>query len=204
MADAPRPAEFVHLRVHSALSLREGALQPDAIAALCTRHRMPAVAVTDTNNLFGAFDLNDALTKAGVQPIVGLQLALTVENAEEQRARALTGGVRTIAGVIVLLAQTEAGYANLMKLTSQGFLSVKPGEPPHVALDALAEHSSGLIALTGGPKGVINKLLVGGQHEAAGALFERLKAIFGDRLYVELQRHGLADEVAAEQPLVAL
>ncbi len=199
-----RPAEFVHLRVHSAFSLLEGALQPDEIADLCRRNRMPAVAITDTNNLFGVFDLNDALTKAGVQPIVGCQLALTTENADQQRNRTLSGGVRSIAGVIVLLAQTEAGYANLMKLSSLGFLGVKPGEPPHVALEALEQHHQGLIALTGGPKGVINKLLVGGQHDAASSLFQRLKATFGDRLYVELQRHGLADEVAAETHLVDL
>jgi DNA polymerase-3 subunit alpha len=205
MADSVmRPAEFVHLRVHSAFSLLEGALQPDDIATLCKRHRMPAVAVTDTNNLFGAIDLNEALLKAGVQPIVGLQLALTVETGDQQRARALTGAIRTVDGVVALLAQTEAGYLNLMKLTSKSFLGVKPGEPPHVALETLAELSQGLIALTGGPKGVVNRLLVGGQNEAAGALFERLKAIFGDRLYVELQRHGLADEVAAEGQLVAL
>ena len=204
MAAAPRPAEFVHLRVHSAFSLLEGALQPDDIAALCRRSRMPAVAVTDTNNLFGAFDLNEALTKAGVQPIVGLQLALTIEDIEQQRARALTGGVRTIAGVIVLLAQSEAGYANLMKLSSMGFLGVKPGEPPHVTLDTLAQHHKGLIALTGGPKGVVNKLLLAGQHDAAAAHFERLKTLFSDRLYVEIQRHGLPDEVATEGFLVAL
>jgi len=205
MADAAqRPAEFVHLRVHSAFSLLEGALQPDEIADLCKRYRMPAVAVTDTNNLFGTIDLNDALTKAGVQPIVGIQLALSTENAEQQRARMLTGGGRMADGVIVLLAQTEAGYANLMKLTSKGFLEVKPGEPPHVTLETLAQYSQGLIALTGGPKGVVNKLLVAGQHDAAAALFARLKTMFGDRLYVELQRHGLADEVTAEEPLVAL
>jgi DNA polymerase-3 subunit alpha len=205
MADgAIRPAEFVHLRVHSAFSLLEGALQPDDIARLCKRFAMPAVAVTDTNNLFGAIDLNDALTKAGIQQIVGIQLALSTESNEQQKARALTGGVRTADGVIVLLAQTEAGYANLMKLTSKGFLEVKPGEPPHVTLETLEQYSKGLIALTGGPKGVINRFLVAGQHEAANALFERYREIFGDRLYVELQRHGLNDEVVSEPPLVAL
>src|SRR5689334_1016631 len=184
MADAAqRPAEFVHLRVHSAFSLLEGALQPDEIATLCKRYRMPAVAITDTNNLFGAIDLNDALTKAGVQQIVGIQLALSTESAEQQKSRVLMGGARTADGVIVLLAQTELGYANLMKLTSKGFLEVKPGEPPHVSLDTLEQYSKGLIALTGGPKGVINRLLIAGQHEAAGALFARYKAIFGDRLY---------------------
>ena len=79
-------ANFVHLRVHSAFSLLEGAIQPDELASLCRKDRMPAVAVTDTNNLFGLLDIAESLTKAGVQPIVGCQLTLQTESPDSPRS----------------------------------------------------------------------------------------------------------------------
>ena len=189
-------ANFVHLRVHSAFSLLEGAIQPDELVRLCTKHRMPAVAVTDTNNLFGLYDISDALTKAGVQPIVGCQVML-----QERRSGTQTRGP---AGVLALLVQSEVGYANLMKLASEAHLGVQPGEAPHITWEQLEQRHDGLIALTGGPKGLIDKLVVAGQIEAADAAIARLKTIFPNRLYIELQRHGLTDEVAAEPHLVGL
>ena len=195
-------ANFVHLRVHSAFSLLEGAMQPDEIARLCQKHKMPAVAVTDTNNLFGLYDITDALTKAGVQPILGIQLSLHVDGDGSKRngTQARTGHD----GVIVLLVQSEKGYANLMKLASKAHLDVSVGEAPHVTWPMIEQYHEGLVALTGGPKGLINKLIVEGQVDAARGWMQRFASVFGDRLYVELQRHGVADEVAAEVPLVKL
>ncbi|MEQ1865317.1 MAG: DNA polymerase III subunit alpha [Micropepsaceae bacterium] len=193
----PSYANFVHLRAHSAFSLLEGAIQPDDLAKLCKRRRMPAIAVTDTNNLFGLYDIADALSKAGVQLITGCQLTLQADAAAGPRARALTGA-------IALLVQDDAGYANLMKLASKAHLDVQPGEAPHITWEALERHNEGLIALTGGPKGLLNTLVVAGQMDAAEAWIARLKKLFGDRLYVELQRHGLPHEVSAEPHLVRL
>ena len=84
----PSHANFVHLRAHSAFSLLEGAIQPDDLAKLCKRHRMPAIAVTDTNNLFGLYDIAEALSKAGVQPITGCQLTLQADSRRAARAPA--------------------------------------------------------------------------------------------------------------------
>ena len=197
-------ANFVHLRVHSAFSLLEGAIQPDELASLCKKLRMPAVAVTDTNNLFGLYDIAEALTKAGVQPVVGCQLTLQVESTDGPRGRNAGTQNRSLTGAIAILVQDETGYANLMKLASKAHLEVQPGDTPHVTWEALDRHNQGLIALTGGPKGLLNKLLVAGQIDAAEAWIARLKSLFGDRLYVELQRHGLPDEAAAEKHLVRL
>lgn len=197
-------ANFVHLRVHSAFSLLEGAIQPDELAALCRKHRMPAAAVTDTNNLFGLYDITEALTKAGVQPIVGCQLTLQVDSADGPRARNGGAPPRGQTGAIALLVQNEAGYANLMKLASKAHLEVQPGDAPHITWSALERHHEGLIALTGGPKGLLNTLLVAGQTDAAEAWIARLHALFGDRLYIELQRHGLPHEATAELHLVRL
>ncbi len=194
------PAKFVHLRVHSAFSLLEGALQPDEIAALCKKFRMPAVGVTDTNNLFGLWDLTDAIVKAGVQMIVGCQFNLPLE------AERKTGPVpaQLQLGTIAVLVQTEEGYANLMKLASQAHLEVQVGEPPHITWEALAKHADGLIVLTGGRKGIIDRQIVNTQVEAAERALLRLKEIFGDRLYVELQRHDLPEQVQAEPELLRL
>jgi DNA polymerase III subunit alpha len=192
-------ANFVHLRVHSAFSLLEGAIQPDDLAALCRKHRMPAVAVTDTNNLFGLYDITDALTKAGVQPIVACQL--TLQDATGPRRNGSTQ-TRALLGPIALLVQSEQGYANLMKLASKAHLDVQHGDTPHITWAALEKHHEGLIALTGGPKGLLNTLIVAGQLDAADAWLGRLHGLFGNRLYVELQRHGLPDEANAEPHLV--
>ena len=193
-------ANFVHLRVHSAFSLLEGAMQPDEIAKLCVKNRMPAVAVTDTNNLFGLMDISDALVKAGIQPIVGCQFDIPMEGDK----RAAGSANRTVYGTLAVLVQNERGYANLMKLASKAHLDGLPGEAAHITWTALKDLSEGLILLTGGRNGLINKYLVDGQVDAAKTALLRLKEMFADRLYVELQRHDLIDENTAEPLLVRL
>jgi DNA polymerase-3 subunit alpha len=197
MAESKKPAAFVHLRVKSAYSLLEGAVRPGELAKLARDGGMPAVAVTDVNNLFGVFEITETLVKAGIQPIVGCLLAVELGKA--------TGpGSRGKPPMLPLLVQNEAGYRNLTKLLSAAYLGAEPGDWPHATAAALADHSEGLIALTGGPGGPLNRLIVEGQPEAAAALLDRLAAIYPSRLYVELQRHGLAEERAAEDGLIAL
>jgi DNA polymerase-3 subunit alpha len=191
-------AGFVHLRVKSAYSLLEGALRPDELAGLARDAGMPAVAVTDVNNLFGVYELSDTLAKAGVQPIVGCLLSVELEDA----APSVAVTARRKPPHLPLLVQNEAGYRNLTKLLSAAYLEAEPGDYPHVKAPMLARHAEGLIALTGGPGGPINRLLIDGQPGAADEALDKLAAIFEGRLYVELQRHGLAEERAAEEALV--
>ena len=192
------PASFVHLRVKSAYSLLEGAIRPKELAGLAAKGGMPAVAVTDVNNLFGVFEISETLAKAGVQPIVGCLLSVELDEAAP-----LPGMVRQQKPpAIALLVQNDLGYRNLSKLLSAAYLGAEPGDWPHVKADKLAAHAEGLIALTGGPGGPINRLIVEGQPDAAEEALDKLSAIFGDRLYIELQRHGLAEERAAEEPLI--
>jgi DNA polymerase-3 subunit alpha len=199
MVETKKPAEFVHLRVKSAYSLLEGAVRPKELAKLARDGGMPAVAVTDVNNMFGVFEISETLAKAGVQPIVGCLLAV-----ELGRASSSGQGSRSKPPMLPLLVQNEAGYRNLTKLLSAAYLGAEPGDWPHATAAALADHSEGLVALTGGPGGPLNRLIVEGQPEAAAALLDRLAVLFPDRLYVELQRHGLAEERAAEDGLVDL
>jgi DNA polymerase-3 subunit alpha len=197
MAERER-AGFVHLRVKSAYSLLEGAIRPKELPELAREAGMPAVAVTDVNNLFGVYEISDALARAGVQPIIGCLLSVDLDEATPANALA----TRRKPPAMAFLVQNQSGYQNLTKLLSAAYLDAEPGDWPHVKGPMLAKHSDGLIALTGGPGGPLNRLIVDGQPEAASQMLERLSAIFPDRLYVELQRHGLAEERAAEEKLV--
>ena len=197
MTSPRKPAGFVHLRVKSAYSLLEGAIRPDQLAKLALENAMPAVAVTDVNNLFGVYEISETLAKAGVQPIVGCLLAVDFDPPQLGGAM-----VRQRPPMLPLLVKDDAGYRNLTKLLSAAYLTVEPGDWPHVKPELLAAHADGLIALTGGPGGPLNRLIVENQADAAEALLERLSAMFRNRLYVELQRHGLPEERAAEGKLI--
>ncbi|MFN3853599.1 MAG: DNA polymerase III subunit alpha [Phreatobacter sp.] len=190
---------FVHLRVHSAYSLLEGALTIGRLAKLAAADAMPALAVTDTGNLFGALEFSEKMAEAGIQPIVGLTLGVDFADREADPRRP---GLPVARPRIALLARSEAGYRNLMALSSHGFMT--GADPADVAVPAevLAAHAEGLIALTGGPDGPLDRALRDDQPALAAARLDRLAAIFGDGLYVELQRHGLDGERQVEPALI--
>jgi DNA polymerase-3 subunit alpha len=187
---------FIHLHVHTAFSLREGALPLGQLIKLAEHDAQPAIAVTDTNNLFAALEFSDKAAKAGIQSIPGVQIAVDFGDAK--------GGARAENGYgnIVLLAKSETGYRNLMRLCSKAYLAAEPGESPCVTLADLAGGAEDLIALTGGPEGALDQLLAQSRVDAAQERLEALEPLFGDRLYIELQRHGLAQERAVEAQLL--
>ena len=190
---------FVHLHVHSSFSLLEGALRIDELKKLALKDAMPALALTDSNNLFGALEFSEKISGAGIQPITGIELS--VEFGDEKPSR---NGLPPARPSLVLLAMTATGYANLMLLSSRAYMGPAPGEPPHVQMDELLRLSEGLICLTGGPDGPIDKALAAGQTDMATARLGALAGAFGDRVYVEIQRHGLDGESAVEGDLIAL
>ncbi len=192
-------ADFVHLRVHSAYSLSEGAIQPKKLAALCQKEKMPAVAVTDSANLFGALEFAGAAKDAGVQPIIGCLLPVTRAEAAQNRM-----GVAPPPDHLPLLVQSDLGYRNLMKLVSAAYLDGDPQLPPQLPFARVAELAEGLIALTGGPGGALDRLLEEGQGAAADLWFGELMRAFPGRLYVEIQRHGLPAEARVEAGLLDL
>jgi len=188
---------FVHLRVRSAYSLLEGAIKADAIGRLAAAHHMPAVALTDRTNLYGALEFSVATQAEGVQPIVGCALAVTGigERMGERWARNPT---------IVLLAQTETGYLNLSALSSAAYVDNVGGvDEPAVPWSRVAELSEGLILLSGGWDGPVDPLFAAGKTAEGHAALAEMHRVFGDRFYVELQRHGLAAQALAEPELVA-
>ena len=178
MSEHPR---FIHLRVHTEYSLLEGAVPVKKLVGLCAAAAMPAVAVTDTNNMFAALEFSTLASGAGVQPIIGCQISLAYDPAapgEKPRGPA----------PLVLLAQSEPGYMNLMKLNSCLYIG-KGGQLPQVTVEELSTHAEGLICLSGGAEGPLGKLLQAGQNSKAEALMERLAGIYPGRFYIELQRH---------------
>jgi DNA polymerase-3 subunit alpha len=186
-------ADFVHLRVHSAYSLSEGAIKAEKIPALAHDANMPAVAITDTANLFGALEFSQACAAKGIQPIIGCQIAL-----------ARTDNPRLPPDPIVLLAQDATGLDNLRRLSSRGFLETDPGLKPQLGLDAIRAHAAGLILLTGGAAGPLARLLAQGQKPEVERLFAQCVEAFPDCVAVELHRHNVASERALEPGLIAL
>ncbi len=185
-------AGFVHLRTHSAYSLSEGAIKPDKIATLARDAGMPAAAITDTGNLFGALDFSQYCIGKGVQPIIGCQVALA--RPDKQGAPP---------DPIVLLAQDATGLANLQRLSSLGFLQTDPVDPA-LPLATVLQHSAGLLLLTGGTGGPLARLLAEGRREDAALWLATIRETFGDRAAVELHRHGLALERMVEPGMIAL
>ncbi|TKT76819.1 DNA polymerase III subunit alpha [Aquamicrobium sp. LC103] len=191
-AGAPEAVEtrnFIHLRVHSAYSLLEGALPIGKIVGHAVKDGAPAIAITDTNNLFGALEFAQKAIKDGVQPIIGCQLDVAFADAAAEAHRNASRRHGPALAPLVLIAANETGYANLVRLVSRAYLDLPAGEPPHILAEWLADSAEGIICLTGGPKGAIGQPLKADQAAAAEARLAYLSGCFGDRLYVELQRH---------------
>jgi len=187
---------YIPLRVHSAYSMLEGAMHPGDIALACRKAGIPAAALTDRNNLFGAMEFGDAMAGLGIQPIIGVTLNVL-------RPHDL-GGVGDLYDALVLLAKDATGYANLIALVSHAHLVAESPAPPHIALADLAGRAEGLIALTGAHEGALTRLLAAGQSAHGMGYLDRLQALFSDRLYIELSRLGYPDEALAEEALIAL
>ena len=194
---------FIHLRCHSAFSLSEGAITIKQMASLAAKAGMPALAITDTGNLFGALEFSDVVAEKGIQPIIGLAIKVAMAPEKDANVNKQSTGLRQFP-TLVLLAQNETGYNNLMRLSSRSFLDVTSVDEPHVPWALIEECNAGIICLTGGPSGPLAGALLQGQSALALDQLHKLKSLFGDRLYIELQRHGEPAERATESLLIEL
>src|SRR6266516_6531439 len=191
-------AGFVHLHVHSAYSLLKGSIKIAKLGELAKADRQPALALTDTDNMFGALEFSDKMAGYGIQPIVGCELAVDFGDQDPNARNALAPSR------IVLLAARERGYRSLMRLNSRAFLETPVHQSPHIKLEWLEDDAEDLIALTGGPDGPISLALHADHTALAAGRCDRLANLFGDRLYIELQRPGIDKERRAEAGLIDL
>ena len=189
-------SDFIHLRVHSGYSLAEGAVKVveekpkdgskpvrKDLISLCLAAHMPAVALTDKGNLFGAQEFGAAASQAGVQPIIGCQIAVLRPDQATQKTLS-----RDNLDQLVLLVQNELGYRNLSALVTRSFIA-EERPYPYVTHEELEQYTGGLIALTAGTEGVVGRLLLSAQATAAEAALDYLQRLFPERLYIEINRH---------------
>ncbi len=184
--------KFIHLRVHSAYSLAEGAIHVKDLVTLAKNNNMPAVAVTDTSNMFGALDFALAGSKSGIQPIIGVVLKIDPIDADENT-------IHRTADNLVLIAQNRQGYMNLLSLVSESYTDFKNATLP---LDILYHKVDGVICLTGGYGGALNRLVMCEQRDKAEDFLNTLHTIFQDRLYIELHRNNMKNGTAVENVLL--
>ena len=195
MVSTSAHAGFVHLRLQSAYSMLEGAIQPEDLAKACRRERMPAAGLADRGNMFAAMDFSAAAKDAGVQPIIGAMVAV-----ERPGSRTIT--TRPIHDWLVLFAQDPTGYGNLISLVSQSHLGVEASEDPHLLLADFDGRTEGLLCLTGGADGALARLLADGQ--AIDQYANTLVQLFPGRLYIEISRSCDPIEARAEPGLLRL
>lgn len=191
-------AEFIHLAVHTAYSLSEGAIHVKALPAICHEQSMPAVAMSDTNNMFAGLEFSDTLKGEGIQPIVGVTLWLKNPYIEVEAGSNKPEEFDHIR----LYAQNDPGYRNLMVLVSKAHLDSGEMQDPHISFDDLKANAENLICLSGGTKGPLSRLIRAQNIADANLLALDFKALFGDRFYIELNRHGLDEQKLVEEDLL--
>src|ERR1700716_3591463 len=168
-------AGFVHLHVHSAYSLLKGSIKIQKLGELAKADRQPALALTDTDNMFGAREFSDRMAGYGIQPIIGCELAVDFGDQDPNARNALAAGPARI----VLLAARERGYRSLMRLNSRAFLETPVHQSPHIKFEWLVDDAEDLIALTGGPDGPISLALHADHGPLAASRCDRLASPFG-------------------------
>ncbi len=184
-------SNFVHLHTHSQYSLLDGACKLDNLIELAKEYKMPALAVTDHGNLFGAAEFYKKARKAGIKPIIGIEAYVAGESRHSRKPsdKHPAGGYH-----LVLLAKSQAGYRNLIKLSTAGFTEGFYHRP-RVDKELLRKHSEGIIALSACLKGEVNFNLLKGRPDAAAASARELQEIFGEgNFFLEMQNHGIEKE----------
>ncbi len=188
--DDIKTAPFSHLHVHSQFSILQSTVNLKELISAAKAQNMPAVAITDFGSLFGAFKAVAEGKKQGVRVIIGCDVYMVADRHQKK----FTKDFRDHRNIQLLLAKNQAGYQNLSKLCSLGYIDGYYGGYPRVDKELIKQYASGLIATTGSLSGEIPDLILNvGEHQAEEA-FQWWTNTFGDDFYVELQRHGLPEE----------
>lgn len=195
--------KFIHLRTHSAYSLLEGAMKMGKLIKRVKELNMPAVAVTDSGNLYGGFDFSHEAPDNGIQPILGTQLLLK-QPPEAGKMLLPEDELNPTLDKIILLVQNQTGYQNLLKIFDRYYMGETKQTTPHLLIEELIEFNDGLIMLSGGATGPIGRYVLQGKIDKAKQLAVTLKQAFGDRFYMEVSRTGEPDEEKTESAFLDL
>lgn len=191
--------QFVHLRTHSRFSVGASTLTIKQIPKLCAAAGMTACALTDTNLMSGCAEFSDVMPSNKLQPIIGIEISLNHHSADPKILR------QESMSKIVLLAQNHTGYLNLCEMNRIMYMREDNHHlGPYVSMDELVTHSDGVICLSGAHLGPIGMALINGQEAQAKINAKQLLDIFGDRFYIEIQRHGLENEIKTELGFLAI
>ena len=193
---------FIALRNHTTYSLCKGAIKIDELVKKALEYKMPALGISDNQNLFGALEFSNYCKKNGVQPILGCEIFLRIANENQTNISNLD--IQNNFTKLLLIAKNEQGYKNLMYLVSNSFLERQSGLEIHIDFDLLKEYSEGLIALSGGTEGLVFKLLKENQLQKLDKTIDEFKNIFAGDFYFEITRHGTKDEVEFEKNIIEL
>ncbi len=191
--------QFIHLRTHSRFSVGASTLTIKAIPKLCAAAGMSACALTDTNLMSGCAEFSDVMPSNKLQPIIGIEITLNHHNADPKILRAGT------LSKVVLLAQNHTGYLNLCELNRIMYMRTENHHlGPYITWDELTQHSTGVICLSGAHSGPIGMAILNNQTDLAQIHAKHLLEIFGNRFYIEIQRHGFEEEIKTEPTFLSI
>jgi len=167
--------DFTHLKIHTQYSICEGALKTSDLAKYCKEKKVRAVGLCDSNNMCGALEFSEFLSKSKTQPIIGTQINIKFKEH---------------IGKIPMFAKNIEGYKNLIKLSSKSFLEINEEEEPHCLIDDIIQNKEGLIVFSGSFDGLIGKLFYKNLVEDVENILNKIKKNFSNNFYIEVQRHN--------------
>ena len=185
--------KFNHIKIHTQYSICEGALKINELSEFCKEKKIEAVGISDSLNLCGALEFSQEISKSGTQPIIGTQINFSFSHNNLEKI-----------GKISLIAKNSVGYKNLLKLSSNSYLSIEKNEDPHCSIEKLFQYSEGLIILIGGSRSLISSLILSGNSLEVSFLLQKIENIFKGNAYIEIQRHNEEHEKNLELKLLEL
>jgi len=184
---------FNHIKIHTQYSICEGALKIIELSEFCKEKKIEAVGISDSLNLCGALEFSQEISKSGTQPIIGTQINFSFSHNNLEKIEKIS-----------LIAKNSVGYKNLLKLSSNSYLSIEKNEDPHCSIEKLFQYSEGLIILIGGSRSLISSLILSGNSLEVNFLLQKIKNIFKGNAYIEIQRHNEEHEKNLELKLLEL
>ena len=184
--------EVINLKIHSQFSICEGAIKINQLSDFCKKNKVSAVGICDNENLSGALEFSNELSKLGIQPIIGTTIYLKDTVDKE-----------IFYGKISLFAKNNKGYKNLLKLSSKSYLNLKDEDnKPNISFDLLTRYLDGIIILIGGSKSFFSDLFIKNKDNYCNKKIYELKKIFNNNIYIEIQRHNEPHESQLEKKLI--